>query len=403
MKDISLPAYIDLAIVGAGPQALTLVTHLLQKRTKLRHRFLVFDPNGSWLSQWRHQFSAQAIPHLRSPAVHHPDPNSYALRAFAEHRPDELFSPYDLPGTQLFEDFCTELIRRWQLENCIYPEKVVEILLQKHRFQLILTGGESIIARRVVVATGEGIPQFPIWVDRITSPYPPEKLCHSSQIDLPSLHLAGERILIVGGGLTSGHLAMGAIAQNAKVLLIARRTWQEKLFDADPGWLGPKYLKEFTAESSWYRRWELIQQARNGGSMTPAMMLQLRRLSREDKITLNECCEIVQAIWQDSRWLVKCTNGNVYECDRIWLATGTKFNCEQHSLLKNVLTAYSTEIVNGLPVLDEYLRFRGSDFFLMGAFAALQVGPVARNLAGGRMASDRIVRAITKASLALSR
>ncbi|NJM89387.1 MAG: lysine N(6)-hydroxylase/L-ornithine N(5)-oxygenase family protein [Hydrococcus sp. RU_2_2] len=399
---MSLPTYIDLAIVGAGSQALTLVTHLLQKRTKFRHRFLVFDPSGTWLSQWRHQFSAQEILHLRSPAVHHPDPNPHALRAFAEHRPHELFPPYDLPGTRLFEDFCTELIRRWQLENCIYPEKVVDILPQKHRFQLILAGGESIIARRVVLATGEGIPQFPEWVDRITSPYPPERLCHSSQIDLRSLRLAGEKILIIGGGLTSGHLAIGAIAQNANVLLMARRTWQEKLFDADPGWLGPKYLKGFAAESSWYKRWDFIQAARNGGSMTPAMMLQLRRLSREGKITLKECCEVVAANWQDSHWLVKCANGDVYECDRIWLATGTKFNCQQNPLLKDVLAAYPTETIDGLPVLDESLRLPGSEFFLMGALAALQVGPVARNLGGGRMASDRIVRALTKASIALS-
>lgn len=71
----ALPKQIDIAIVGAGPQALTLVTHILQKKAKLRRRILVLDPSGIWLSQWRHQFAAQEIPHLRSPAVHHPNPN----------------------------------------------------------------------------------------------------------------------------------------------------------------------------------------------------------------------------------------------------------------------------------------------------------------------------------------
>jgi len=37
----------------------------------------------------------------------------------------------------------------------------------------------------------------------------------------------------------------------------------------------------------------------------------------------------------------------------------------------------------------------------MGGLAALQVGPVARNLSGARMASDRIVPALSKPSLAL--
>lgn len=38
----------DIAIIGAGPQALTLVTHLLQKKAKLRQRIQVFDPSGGW-------------------------------------------------------------------------------------------------------------------------------------------------------------------------------------------------------------------------------------------------------------------------------------------------------------------------------------------------------------------
>ena len=96
---------IDLAILGAGPHALTLVTHLLQKRQKIRSKIAVFDPNGKWMSQWEQQFAALEIPHLRSPAVHHPDPNPFGLRKFAESRSNEFFPPYDLPGTRLFNDF----------------------------------------------------------------------------------------------------------------------------------------------------------------------------------------------------------------------------------------------------------------------------------------------------------
>ncbi|NEP42360.1 MAG: FAD-dependent oxidoreductase, partial [Okeania sp. SIO2H7] len=76
--------------------------------------------------------------------------------------------------------------------------------------------------------------------------------------------------------------------------------------------------------------------------------------------------------------------------DRIWLATGTKLDVREQSLLKEVLAAYPVEIVNGLPVLDENLRWPGCELFIMGGLAALQVGPVARNLSGGRMASVRV-------------
>lgn len=91
---------IDIAIIGAGPQALTLVTHLLQKKKSMRNRLMVFDPSGRWMQQWYHQFSAFQIPHLRSPSPHHPHPNPQALRNFGEHRRHEFFPPYDLPGTQ---------------------------------------------------------------------------------------------------------------------------------------------------------------------------------------------------------------------------------------------------------------------------------------------------------------
>ena len=64
-----------------------------------------------------------------------------------------------------------------------------------------------------------------------------------------------------------------------------------------------------------------------------------------------------------------------------------------------VLSQYPNQIVNGLPVLDEHLRWPGCELFLMGPWAALQVGPVAQNLHGG-MAYNRIVPALTKASIA---
>lgn len=148
---VALPSQIDIAIIGAGPHALTLATHLLQKRRQMQARFLVFDPSSAWMSRWSHQFAALEIPHLRSPAVHQPDPNPHALRTFAEFRPGELFSPYDLPGTTLFQDFCQQVICRWQLQDQVYPAQVVQVEPIHHpfqsRFRVGLADGRSLIAR----------------------------------------------------------------------------------------------------------------------------------------------------------------------------------------------------------------------------------------------------------------
>jgi cation diffusion facilitator CzcD-associated flavoprotein CzcO len=392
-----LPDYTDIAIIGAGPHSLTLMTYLLQKRAKLRSRVMIFDPSGEWLSSWHNQLAAQEIPHLRSPAVHHPDPNPFSLRKFAENRPSELFPPYDLPGTKLFEDFCHDLIRCNQLEKAVVKDTVTRIMPKNGSFELDLGSGATIFARRVVLATNGGIPNLPNWVTKIQPP----TLVHSSQVDLRGLKLTGERILIVGGGLTSGHLAVGAIGKGATVDLMARRVLQEKLFDADPGWLGPKYLKGFQAETCWEKRFTMIKEARNGGSMTPAIMLKLRRLTREGKLKLEENCQVESVHWQSGQWQVKCENGQIYYYHRIWLATGSQFQAENHPLLGDIWEKYQTPIIQGLPVLDEYLRVKGTELFMMGGLAALRLGPTARNLSGAIKASQLITEALVKPSLAV--
>ncbi|MBD2498134.1 NAD(P)-binding domain-containing protein [Nostoc sp. FACHB-280] len=397
---------IDLAIVGAGPHALTLTTHLLQKRQSIRGKFSVFDPSGMWLSGWKQQFTALEIPHLRSPAVHHPDPNPFALRKFAESRPQELFPPYDLPGTKLFEDFCQDVIRAWQLQEQVIPLAVkgitpfVEHLRPK--FRLDLQDGQEVIARRVVLATGGFQIQLPNWVKEIPTTYPPDKLCHSQNIDLRKSHLTGKKVLIVGGGLTSGHLAIGAISRGAKVHLLIRRNLAEKLFDAESGWLGPKYLKDFFAQSNWEKRWTMIQQARNGGSMTPAIATQLRRQVRTGNIRIDEQCQVIKAEWLDENWRVECSDNSQHKFDYIWLSTGTKFDVTTEPLLTDILAAYPIPVIKGLPVLDTSLRWPGCELFIMGGLAALQIGPTARNLSGARMACEKIVPAIVKPSVSFS-
>lgn len=142
--------------------------------------------------------------------------------------------------------------------------------------------------------------------------------------------------------------------------------------------------------------------------MTQAIAMQLRRAVRHGNLIIDEYCQIQQAQWLEHHWQVKCNNGNEYECDapleplcdRIWLCTGNKFDVAAESLLTEILDNYPIPIVQGLPVLDTHLRWPGCELFLMGALAALQVGLTARNLSGARMASEKIVPAIVKSSLA---
>jgi thioredoxin reductase len=133
-----------------------------------------------------------------------------------------IVPPEDLPGSRLFEEFCGDTIKRWQLGDRVIKAKVIRIQPKSGRFRLWFEDGKSAIARRVIVVAGSGKPHLPGWTNQIQTQNPTERIRHSHQVDLRNL-LHGEQILIVGGGLTSGHLVVEAIVREAQVLLRTRR------------------------------------------------------------------------------------------------------------------------------------------------------------------------------------
>jgi hypothetical protein len=64
-------------LVGAGPAALAQA--LAFRCHGVADDLAVLDPSGRWFAAWDDRFRRQDIPHLRSPAVHHPHPDPFAL------------------------------------------------------------------------------------------------------------------------------------------------------------------------------------------------------------------------------------------------------------------------------------------------------------------------------------
>ena len=392
----------DLVVVGAGPQALTLSCLLLQKRSRLRRRLRIVDPSGRWLNRWQRQMERYEIPWLRSPSPHHPHPNPHALRRFAQsqQRDRELEGAYGLPHTDLFAAFCREVIAEFQLQNCVQAASVEHIAVPrigKGSLELSLSDGSTLQAERLVIATGNGTPQWPTWIPALTGNIPADALRHSDAIDLSAQQLSpGERILIVGGGLTSAHLSLGALRRGAQVQLLCRRRLNDKPFDADPGWLGPKHLKGFHAEPCMHRRRHLVLEARDGGSVTPEAAAELRLAQRRGALQLHEHCQVHAARWSSGQWHMVCSEGQRLSADRLWLATGHRQGVSQHPLLRQLQEQHPIELVEDWPVLGPDLGWPGTLVHVMGGLSALQIGPAARNLFGGREAAQRICRAVLK-------
>ncbi len=391
----------SLLFVGGGPHNLTVLTFLLKASPELRAGVRVVDPSGAWLTRWNFQMQAQEIVHLRSSSVHHPDPDPLALRRFAKGRYDELYPPYFLPGTPLFRQFCDDVIARFGVGNSIEAGSVTALSVDEGQLTATLATGEVLKPRQVIASLGGGERVYPgfyrAWqasADAQRPGLPP--LCHSEEADLRTLGPgAGKTLLVVGGGLTAGHLALGALNRGWKVVLVARRRLQYKLFDSAPGWIGPKYLTGFLQEKRWDRRRQLIAKARGGGAMTEEIRDLLAPFRKRGLLGVKETCEVRRLSESGGRWVADCGWGRRVSADVLWMATGNKLDLLEHPLFRQLWTTHPLQMHDGLPVLEADCRWPGLPLYLTGLPAALRVGPTARNFPGARKVASLIAHAVT--------
>ncbi len=377
-------------MVGAGPHALTCCSYLLRRQPALRERLVVVDPDG-WLTRWNRQFDALDIDRLRSHAIDHPDPEPYALWESAQ-GPDTDMGPYTTPGVRLFADFCRTIIGRYGLDEVRRHDRVERIVYSGRGVWATLAGGDRLLAKRVVLATNTRVPRIPRWARHLATQAPPGHILHTEELDLRGVRLDGERIMVVGGGLTAGQIALTALTRGATVTLVSRSRLRTQVFDVQGGWLTPAHLCGFYAEPSAHRRVELIEAARRG-SMTPAVFCTLEQETGSGTVSVRGDCEVRSASWDGSCWQVDLDQ-HTEQVHRIWLATGTAPRLDTESLLAQVIATQPTEVAGGLPVLDSACRWPGTEIHLMGGSAALQLGPAARNLVGARMAAERIAHCV---------
>jgi len=386
---------IDVAVIGAGPHALTHCAHLLKRRPSLRTSLCVVDPRPGWLGAWQHSFQRFDIKHLRSPVVHHPSPNPSALGVHHLATRDRLYGHYNLPSTDLFEAFCGDLVDTLGLESCRRNTSVESINCAGDRaVSLRCSDGTRIDASCVVVAVGGGGPNVPAWADGHSN------VCrHASQVNLGSEDLTGRTILVVGGGLTAAHLALGAIARGAHVTWAVRRKVRISEFDTDPGWLGPKELDRFSREADPAARRAMVLSARGGGSVPDWARDALAVQRDAGRLRWCEHTEVVsmgQAPDGSGRTLARVQVADAPGLsdeivDNIWLATGWRHHLDQLHLLDALRRTHPVTEVDGIPVLGSHLRWGDAPVWLTGPWAQLTVGPAAGNLIGARFAAERVV------------
>ena len=233
-----------------------------------------------------------------------------------------------------------------------------------------------------------------------------------------------KRLLIVGGGITSAHLALLAANRSkspwcSSVTLIQRTGGLERQFDIPNEWMGPgrgKLQQEFWALDP-DARVQRIAQERQGGSIAPEVLKDLRKAERGGKLKTIVGVDIVSVDRnQNEKSLqVLLSDGSSIAVDMIWLATGFRVNLRNYPCLAEVESVLPITKVKGLPVLNKDLSWgdvvrppnrENEDpkwkeearrrLWIMGALAAVELGPDALNLMGGRQGAVRVARSVLK-------
>ena len=392
---------IPITIVGGGIHGVSIALRLLREIPTAAKQLAIVDRHPQPLTQWRDKTKRQGMTFLRSPAVHHISPDALGIVEYAErhNRTSELAPPYAQPSTQLFWDFCNAALTELTKHQVYYQFEVAKLRWDKGTgsfpFRLISTGNEGFRTRCVVLAIGADDcayvpPEFTQWQRQS-----PDRVIHASQFAVSKeFGVTPAKIVIVGGGLTAGTLAKSLSEHGYRVALIARNQLRTEQFDFLPIWLGPKALAEFANETDFRRRYDVIQQNRGEGSITPDIMETLMSASNID-LYPETCIRNIVSVGREGQrqaqhLQVETTQGIIRGVSHVILATGYQFNLRRYSFLKELITQHQIPLVRGLPCLDDDLQLHPiQNLFCSGTIAQLQIGPASGNIAGANLAYER--------------
>jgi hypothetical protein len=350
---------------------------------------------------------------------------------------------YDRPSLHLFNMHCDHVIEKYGLDRAHICGRVLQINPRDDSVQVVVTmdvaGKDGVVeenkilsAENLVLALGSDEPNFPSWVEQL----PAGTVQHIFDIDNVSIRTDRDNTslslptsqkprthAVVGGGISAVHKALDLVAQDADsiVHIISRHPLREQQFDTHQDWmmelqaaersLGaggsgfPNCVKEFRHEDSYVKRRTMIRQERTPGTVPPA-------LSR-GRGGLNDAIRNGRIQWHVSdirgisslssessqRIALHLSTGETISIDNLILATGFGKRPPGGHIIEDLARTHNLPRAPcGYPLVDCNLRWHPR-IFVSGGLAELELGPSARNIAGARMASERIVLCGTTADM----
>lgn len=383
---------LDWLIIGGGIHGVHLAARLLGEARVPPEQVRIVDPGEQLLERWRTCTATTGMQFLRSPSVHQLDLGATSLQRFGRTQRrrsgGHFAAPYDRPALTLFNAHCDEVIASFGLGDLHVRARVTACALRCDGVEVALSTGHSLRAQNVVLAIGASEqPRWPDWAPRDHA-----RVHHVFEPGFDGWPSSPEDVVVVGGGISAGQVALRLLDEGHRVALVSRHALRTHQFDSDPGWLGPKFMTAFGRERDVDQRRALITKARHRGSVPPDVLRPLRRAIASGRLSWYE--DHVEALVEGgSDPILRLRSGGQIEAARVLVATGFASHRPGGALIDELVHTASLPCARcGFPIVDRWLRWHPR-IYVSGPLAELEIGPASRNIAGARRAGDRLVEA----------
>jgi FAD-dependent urate hydroxylase len=391
----------DVVIIGAGPYGLAATAHL---RTVKGLDVCTF---GEPMSFWERNMPVGMLLRSGWAASHIADPHqALTLDTYRAGSGKNFSTPVPL---EHFLEY-----GRW-FQRQVVPDvdrrKVVRVEPHENSFRLLLEDGDSVRARRVVIAAGINSfcwrpPQFAGLANALVS--------HTSEHrDLRQF--AGKRVLVVGSGQSALESAALLHEGGAQVQVLARarhihwlggvvsRTFQHGLGPAvskllyAPTDVGPAGISQIVARPDLVRRFpRSIQNWFRRRSIRPAGARWLVARLQDVPITLD--CSVISAAAIGEGVRLKLSDGSERRVDHVVLGTGYRVDVSKYEFLAPEL-AQSISRFQGYPWLREGFETSVPGLHILGAPGVWSFGPLMQFVVGTHYSGRELLRSVSRKSV----
>jgi len=386
----------DVAIIGAGPYGLSATAHLRLVKSLDVHIF------GEPMSFWERSMPSGMLLRSGWAATHIADPHqSLTMERYQAAVSKHFSTPVPLN--------CFGEYGRWfqrQAAPDLDTRKVLQVERRTKDFRLILDTCETVLARRLVIATGIG--SF-AWRPSQFAGLPSSLVSHTCEHrDLGTF--AGKRVLVIGSGQSALESAALLHEGGAEVEIAARaiqihwlggvfsRTFQHGLGPAvskllyAPTDVGPAGISQIVARPDLTRRFpRMVQDWLRAQSIRPAGARWL--VARLQKVPISLGRSVISAAAAGDRIRVSLDDGSERTVDHVLLGTGYRVDVSRYDFLSPEL-AKAIDCFQGYPRLREGFESSVPGLHFLGAPAVWSFGALMQFVVGTHYASSTLLRCI---------